>query len=493
MVVGSNSLKNKDRVKLPEPNKAREERVAMRFDDTNIITRNVPFDINEIDDESVHTHILDLVKEEFNIEKREKFKAVHADHSEAPFNERRRMKNSGGKHLLNQYETEHAMELADEMAPLKNPTLGGVEGGGTGRDSSSPVSCTSDDQAEFMRKYGLDDGEHAQLIADDSSLGSLGDTSFMSSLDDDESSLGSLGGDSVGYGGGRSVVSNITNATGMSTSSTFFLEEIRKARGVTENSDKEIASLVKFLGLNMNTLGAIKQRHFEQRTFKNLYKTRMQSLSNNYYLPTSVLNVLERERMLKGVTKEDLTNLKPKQRAVRMTILKSKEEHRANFIKMEIKRSRGAGSPLQSFFEQEQAEFVMQQAELGGMESGMGMGGIGGVGEVRSRIAEGENDGMGGGGIEEEEEGLNFSMESVQLVRTVNANPIANVKNIVTAKHLGHNTVSLMRSNREKSVASGRLSPVQMLEIQAKKHKRKLLDGLESDLDEEGGGDLYSL
>jgi len=118
---------------------------------------------------------------------------------------------------------------------------------------------------------------------------------------------------------------------------------------------------------------------------------------------------------------------------------------------------------------------------------------MGGIGEVRSRIAEGENDGMGGGGIEEEEEGLNFSMESVQLVRTVNANPIANVKNIVTAKHLGHNTVSLMRSNREKSVASGRLSPVQMLEIQAKKHKRKLLDGLESDLDEEGGGDLYSL
>ena len=85
--------------------------------------------------------------------------------------------------------------------------------------------------------------------------------------------------------------------------------------------------MVKFLGLNTDTLSSIKQRVFERRTFKNLYNARTTSLSNDYYLPHSVLDVLEREKMLKGDTEEDLANESSKKKMIRRVIERARREN----------------------------------------------------------------------------------------------------------------------------------------------------------------------
>ena len=93
-----------------------------------------------------------------------------------------------------------------------------------------------------------------------------------------------------------------TLATAYTTSShsTAMLQQIRRSRGVKEQSDSEIESITMSLGLNRRSVLSMKQRHFEERTFKNLYKARTSSLSNDYYLPKSVLSILAREELIEN-------------------------------------------------------------------------------------------------------------------------------------------------------------------------------------------------
>ena len=337
VVIGSDEL----RFKTPNDGVVEKANVGSslanwKLDDTVVITRNKAFDIDSIDDESVHTQIMQLVEEELKIERKEKI----IDYQKNWFNnegrQRREKRNSANSELLAVYETEMKMDQAD-MAHPQSP--------GTMRLAASSLSL--EEELNNVDKGRRGDnlpvtGIEIQLDEDESSLGSIGSSIMDADVDvdvdvdvDEKSIVSSLGDDaSIGSVGSashfdRSVVSNITVDTGMSegsSASALFLREIRKARGVMEDTDKEIASLVKFLGLNMDTLGSIKQRVFEKRTFKNLYNARMNSLSNDYYLPTSVLAILEREKMLKGQSAEDLEAESDKKKMIRRVIERAKRE-----------------------------------------------------------------------------------------------------------------------------------------------------------------------
>ncbi|GMI17133.1 hypothetical protein TrLO_g10754 [Triparma laevis f. longispina] len=122
-----------------------------------------------------------------------------------------------------------------------------------------------------------------------------------------------------------------TNATYKSTASahsTAMLSQIRRSRGVKEQSDSEIESMVMLLGLNRRSILSMKQRHFEERTFRNLYSARTASLSNDYYLPQSVEKILEREELIASGGKKGR----------RLEILKIIEEQEAKIQEEERKR-----------------------------------------------------------------------------------------------------------------------------------------------------------
>ena len=121
------------------------------------------------------------------------------------------------------------------------------------------------------------------------------------------STVGSLGGGSIASSIGGSIanqtqVTMTTMGSTMSAHSAAMLGQIRRSRGEKEQSDSEIESLVMLLGLNRRSVLSMKQRHFVERTFKNLYKARTSSLSNDYYLPRTVIDVMERENMMKDNT-----------------------------------------------------------------------------------------------------------------------------------------------------------------------------------------------
>ena len=131
--------------------------------------------------------------------------------------------------------------------------------------------------------------------------GSLGESSIG------ENSLGdsSVGAGSVGAGslGSMSLMTMDTQAS----SASFVLGQIRKARGQKDTEDVEMESLIMLTCPDgKSTLASIKQRYFEEKLCKNLYRARTSSLSNNYYLPGQVLEVLRREEMIKNCPKARL-------------------------------------------------------------------------------------------------------------------------------------------------------------------------------------------
>jgi hypothetical protein len=68
----------------------------------------------------------------------------------------------------------------------------------------------------------------------------------------------------------------------------------------------------------------MKQRHFEERTFKNLYKARTSSLSNDYYLPKTVIEVMERE----GMMKDNTSTVIKRRKSVAEMMRKAEEEEK---------------------------------------------------------------------------------------------------------------------------------------------------------------------
>jgi hypothetical protein len=162
-----------------------------------------------------------------------------------------------------------------------------------------------DVHAKVAKSYGGSPVAGVDVVDDESSVGesSLGESSVgAASVDEslDGQSLASM--DSYGSYNTFESGSQFTLGSQVSSASVV-LGQIRKARGQQELADKEMESLVMLLGNGTTTLASIKQRHFEERMFKNLYKERTHSLSNDYYLPGAVLDVLHREEMLKNIPK----------------------------------------------------------------------------------------------------------------------------------------------------------------------------------------------
>ncbi len=161
------------------------------------------------------------------------------------------------------------------------------------------MSLESQQNSQEERGDNADDDSSFESFGDDS----LGDQSFgdyslgSSSIATDDFSMGDL-----------TFTTGMTGMTGMSEMSgvshaSQMLTQIRKARNKKEQSEKEMESLIMLLGLKKKSLDTVKQRHFEEKLFKNLYKARTKSLSNDYYLPQQVLDVLQRDEMIKNVPK----------------------------------------------------------------------------------------------------------------------------------------------------------------------------------------------
>jgi hypothetical protein len=186
---------------------------------------------------------------------------------------------------------------------------------GQSRGEEALADDRRSDAMQFRPDSYYDDDDENSLGGSSIGENSMGDMGETNSAND-ESSVGSLSIDeSLGESsfGGTTLASYDTYNTLESgsqytidsqvSSASVVLGQIRKARGQKEIADVEMESLIMLLGNGKSTLASIKQRHFEERMFRNLYQERTHSLSNDYYLPGPVLEVLEREEALKSLPK----------------------------------------------------------------------------------------------------------------------------------------------------------------------------------------------
>lgn len=174
-------------------------------------------------------------------------------------------------------------------------------------DSESALALA----AEMAMKGNDDEGSVTSVLSMDSSKA--------------HSTVGSLAGQSIAYSIGNETQNTmVTMGSTMSAHSAAMLGQIRRSRGIKEQSDSEIESLVMLLGLNRRSVLSMKQRHFEERTFKNLYKARTSSLSNDYYLPKTVIEVMERE----GMMKDNTSTVIKRRKSVAEMMRKAEEEEK---------------------------------------------------------------------------------------------------------------------------------------------------------------------
>ena len=159
------------------------------------------------------------------------------------------------------------------------------------------------------------------------------------------------------------TVASHTIATADTTTShsTLMLQQIRRSRGVKEKSDSEIESITMSLGLNRRSVLSMKQRHFEERTFKNLYSARTSSLSNDYYLPKSVLKILAREELIEN------SKSRKGRRASIMKIVEEEERRIAEEQKMAILEEEGYGRAYMEGYglDEEDSSSVEDDATVG--------------------------------------------------------------------------------------------------------------------------------
>ncbi|GMH99827.1 hypothetical protein TrVE_jg2121 [Triparma verrucosa] len=219
------------------------------------------FDPESLEDESTHDSILQIVDDEMSIES---------------------AKNGGDEDSLGRA----------SRASRKSRRTRGTRGT---RKSYSTRKKAAEAKAEVEREIKL----VAELAAEEA----VGDESSIATNESrDASSLTSLNTgvtfSTLETGTLATQQTNLTYKSTISANSAAMLGQIRRSRGVKEQSDSEIESMIMLLGLNRRSVLSMKQRHFEERTFKNLYSARTSSLSNDYYLPQSVSAILEREELI---------------------------------------------------------------------------------------------------------------------------------------------------------------------------------------------------
>ena len=252
------------------------------------------FDPDTIDSEEVHENILKIVDDEMSIDESINGDGVYG--SEDASNKETVL--SGVRKSRRSIRRRASLARRRSMNE-KN----------TKDDSSSVVSIAS---AESLNEsvLSLDPSVSSYVSFDDSAVANQ-QSSSAASLD----SRGTLETKSFAN---NTLATNQTQVSTISAHSAAMLGQIRRSRGVKEQSDSEIESLVMLLGLNRRSVQSMKQRHFESRTFKNLYAARTESLSNDYYLPRTVIDVLEREEMMKtNKSKVDTVNILAAERQAR--------------------------------------------------------------------------------------------------------------------------------------------------------------------------------
>ena len=342
VIVSGHQHSAQSPAKARSPRKTRMTRMTRRAEVLEEGRKEFAFDLHSIDGEEMHERLLKIVDDEMSVESRRSGRGGGNNNDDEDW---KGDDSSGGtigvKTRGGVVNTNKGKDKGDKGNQWTRRRRGSVGRRGRRRSFKGVrVSPTQGlDQMEEATLKGLEAAKALVAQDDESSLASV-DSVFSP----DQSTVASLA-SKMSKGDGSSVANqtfvtagtHYTIGSTMSAASSAMLSQIHRSRGVKEQSDSDIESLVMLLGLNKRSVLSMKQRHFEERTFKNLYKARTSSLSNDYYLPKTVIDVMEREEMMK----ENKSGVVKRRKSVAEIIRRVEEER--EMMEREWQRYNGMG------------------------------------------------------------------------------------------------------------------------------------------------------